>query len=472
MKNHTVLATQSTPSNHQTNGGTHVMSTISTPTNPPRPRRPIKVAAIAAGVTLCLFAGRAAGSVFGATTGGPTAAEATTAPMETAGSDLDAPASPIGSEDLSIDDDRLGAERNASEGTTPAVVSGEEWTHVEEPDIVEVIDAPSEPAEGGDADGLPDDEPGEEPIEEAPAGPVFGGPTRIGKTTPDQQPSPVEGHLPDAGGGTTGTATPVPTLGVDVHVETLGHFAEVVVLASLGRAEVTGLELDFGDGDTLSGTPAQVTQLGRGRAIRVVHEYDPTLTFDHHVVMATITDADGATDTTLQPVDTRVYYVLSYSAITVRAFNDCDTIGKGDFELTWNQDGRERSSSFDLGAGDWYVEDRFRGVIHGVFYDVDVPLELELRENDPAGAWLAAPWKWDGFKFEGVPGTGGGSGSAVVGPVAQFGDHHYQVERYSTSDWGLPGDDDCAAGYEFTVSLHMIDDIHEALAMMRTPPSR
>lgn len=245
-------------------------------------------------------------------------------------------------------------------------------------------------------------------------------------------------------------------------VEPVGYHAEVRVGLGGGLdGGLAALTVDFGDRTEPFELDAdRIAALGTRGQVSVTHTYPPTLTPQPQTVTVVATDGAGGTHERILRFDTWAAFRLSYSPLTVTALDDCDPLGKGDFELTWQNDRSlpaGKTSTFDLGQGESYVERGFPTTVEPVYYN-EVPdlflvdgkpafLYLRVKEKDNVAGlflefFLAFP-----YEFEGA--------SAVPdflrrGPVAQLGNHQYSV----TLQGGGAGD--CDALMEFTVALTML----------------
>ncbi len=306
------------------------------------------------------------------------------------------------------------------------------------PDDADHDDTPA--IDSADGDVAAETPPADDPATDPPAN----------GTPADEPPSPSRNlDLLDAAiGGDSDIELSVVAEPIALVLEEGGtHVANVLALVG-DVAPGSTLTIDFGDGAV-----EQIGAVNPGQEVRVRHPYEPTLTFDQQTVVATLIEPDGTEFRDRLVFSTRAAFTLSYSPITVRALNDCDTFGKGDFRLTWDNGDGEKRRDFKLGAGDFRIVDAFAHTFGIVFYDEPVPFTLKLEERDPTGAWLFAPWKWDKpFKGVGVPPDG------PEGPVGQIGDHAYTTVLSSSVKHGLPGDDDCATVMTFDVTLDMLDD--------------
>lgn len=219
------------------------------------------------------------------------------------------------------------------------------------------------------------------------------------------------------------------------------------------------LTLDFGDGlvNEISDDPSGSTATGEREEWILTHAYPMTLI----PVERQVTVRLGDTFQAARSFTTQVVYTLEFSPLTVTSINSCDTFGKGDFRVRWDQgpnDGNVEGepwaeASFKLDAGESHTIEEFRYTRHHVTAERlwRDTLAMIIAELDPSGAILAAPWKWDGYQFRGGPSRN----DAVV--VQQYGDHSYQIVQASNEDEGLPGDDDCVAEWSFTVTLDMYE---------------
>lgn len=162
-----------------------------------------------------------------------------------------------------------------------------------------------------------------------------------------------------------------------------GHVATI----SIGMNNVPEgltLDVDFGDGDVFEVPSADLERLRGSGTVDVEHRYEPTLTPQPQVARAVAMDEGRDVGTASVAFETQAEFLVSFSALELTALDGCDLFGKGDFELEWNNDGRERRTSFKLDEGETYVEERFRVGHDGIRYD-DEPIEVTLGvyESDP-----------------------------------------------------------------------------------------
>jgi hypothetical protein len=245
-------------------------------------------------------------------------------------------------------------------------------------------------------------------------------------------------------------------------VDPVGHHAEVRVGLGGGLdGGLAALTIDFGDRtDPFELDDDRIAALGNRGQVSVTHTYQPTLTPQPQTATVVVTDGAGGTHERILRFDTRAAYRLSYSPLTVTAVDDCDPFGKGDFELTWQNDRSlplGKTSTFDLGQNESYLERGFPTTVAPV-YHAEVPqlflvdgkpafLYLKVREKDNlAGAFmeflLAFPYGFEGPA--GVPDF------LREGPVAQLGNHQYGVTLHG--DAGT----ECDVRMNFTVALTML----------------
>jgi hypothetical protein len=247
-----------------------------------------------------------------------------------------------------------------------------------------------------------------------------------------------------------------------VRVGTTGRFATIYIGIGIGSGlpGVVSLAVDFGDGRTLELDDRQLAALRRSGQTTVVHEYRATLTPQPQQVVVTAVDTAGTTHDRTVRFNTRAAFLLTYSALTVTALDRCDVASKGDFELRWRLDARpERRSTFQLGNGDSYLEERFRVGRSGVHYNE--PLEhssVLIQENDAGFEVTSRGFRFDLFQDS----ESGAPGRAERGPVGELGNHHYQVSLLARDidHGGSPGgliSWPCDARLDFTVHLALPD---------------
>jgi hypothetical protein len=242
-------------------------------------------------------------------------------------------------------------------------------------------------------------------------------------------------------------------LALGVRVETTGHLANIFIGVGGGLSGgLAALRVDFGDGRTRQFTATEVATLRPAGSIGIVHTYQPTLTPESQRVLVTATDGAGEVHQRSAGFQTRAAFRLSYSALTVTSTTKCDSFDiNGDFELTWRLDSRPaRVSSFKRPRGIPYVEEGFRVAVEPVsFGEAPEYFEVTIDEKDPPGAGALAFWRY---------GFGGSFATDVFfdrGPVAQLGDHHYDVTmRAYAGSWY-----DCQVRMVFTAYLTMIDSL-------------
>jgi len=246
-------------------------------------------------------------------------------------------------------------------------------------------------------------------------------------------------------------------------VEPDGYRAEVRVGLGGGLdGGLAALTIDFGDGtDPFALDDAQVAAIGSRGQVSVTHAYQPTLTAQPQTATVVATDGAGQAHRQTLRFDTRAAYRLSYSPLTVTALEDCDSFGKGDFKLTWQNDSSQppgKTSRFKLGKNESYVERGFPTTVVPVHYGEFPELfrvdgspaffYLRLVEEDNFGSdllefFLAFPYEF--------------AGSAALpeflrrGPVAQLGNHQYGVTLTRHFEAAT-----CDVRMEFTVALTML----------------
>ncbi len=268
---------------------------------------------------------------------------------------------------------------------------------------------------------------------------------------------PTEAAPPDTASGSSdgvedrpdvssGEAAPLPrAFAVGVMVESESHFAVIRVGVDSGLEGLSDLVVDFGDGDVLDVPQARIDQIGDVGTLEIVHRYEPTLTPQPQEVTATATDGAGTVKMASARFETRAKFMVSYSPLTVTALDDCDLFGKGDFELKWNNDGRDRSSRFDLGKGESYVEEEFRVGVEA-FYGEGVDFSISIAELDSVALRI--------LRFV----SGAYLDSGFIGPrgnpwieVMQLGSHTVPItiER--------PNYEECDTRLELTVTLALFD---------------
>jgi hypothetical protein len=349
--------------------------------------------------------------------------------------------------------------------TTDAVVVGASATTVAatESPLPVVEEGPPSPEPGNDTTPPTiDDEAGSDdgegdvdlPVAESPEA---GAETETGGETGDDQtrdPSggftlPAKG-LDDVLVADGGFQAEAHILEVPVHLVYQGRGTHVAdLLVEIGEvAAGSTLAVDYGDGSV-----DDIGPVSTGQHVEVSHAFDPTLTFDSQQVVAIVTQPDGTEHRDRLTFGTRARFALYYSPLRVTALNNCDTFGKGDFRVTWDHGEGERDATFKLGAGESARIGGFGRPGGVIAYDEVVTFELSLTEEDPWGAALLAPWKWD-FPFE----FRGGPGASNFRPVRQIGDHSFSVTISSSTEEGVSGDDDCATLMSFDVTLDMLDD--------------
>jgi hypothetical protein len=249
--------------------------------------------------------------------------------------------------------------------------------------------------------------------------------------------------------------------GFGIHAETTGHFATIHAGTGTGwDGGLAALRFDFGDGRSRQLTAGELGLLQPAGSVSVRHAYEPTLTSQPQRVTAVATDGAGQTHERTVEFETRAAYRLTYSPLAVTSLSDCDLIGKGDFTMKWRLDSRPaRTSSFKLGKGQTYREDRFRVGINPVYYQERLEFfHVLIGENDPLNGGLStfAVWNWP-ESFNPPDDTGDDEPFFTRGPVAQFGDHHYQVtlgrHNVQTGNWA-----GCDVRMTFAAYLQMIDE--------------
>jgi hypothetical protein len=170
-------------------------------------------------------------------------------------------------------------------------------------------------------------------------------------------------------------------VGVWVEPET-SHLAVITVGVNPGPESLAELTLDLGDGSTLDLDDRELHALRDGGVVEVVHRFQPTLTPQRQLVRATVRDSAGTTEEDSISFTTRAEFLVRFSPLTVTSLGDCDLVGKGDFTLTWNIDGREMSSDFQLGDGQSHVEERFGIGLSGATFDTQYVISIDVRETD------------------------------------------------------------------------------------------
>jgi hypothetical protein len=339
-------------------------------------------------------------------------------------------------------------EPSPGEITVGPVVAGDEFGFTPVPDRVSV--APGAQAARAALPGVPD---AQAPMDGSSAGEPSG---------PGEQDGP--GTLfGDADGSADLPRDAAPdefTMGASV--EPVGHYAEVRVALGGGLdGGLAALSIDFGDRtDPFELDDDQIAALGTRGQVSVTHTYQPTLTPQPQTATVVATDGAGGTYERILRFDTRAAYRLSYSPLTVTAVDDCDPFGKGDFELTWQNDRSlppGKTSTFDLGQDESYLERGFPTTVEPVYY-AEVPqlflvdgkpafLYLKVKEKDSvAGAFLEF---FLAFPY-GFEGSGAVPDFLRQGPVAQLGNHQYGVTLHG--DAGT----ECDVRMDFTVALTML----------------
>lgn len=170
---------------------------------------------------------------------------------------------------------------------------------------------------------------------------------------------------------------------IQMSAEPNGHFASIV-LSMNNVPEGLDLRVDFGDGDTFEVPANDLERLRGSGSVDVEHRYEPTLTPQPQSVRAVAMDEGQVVGTANVAFETQAEFLVSFSALQLTALDGCDLFGKGDFELEWNNDGRERRTKFKLDEGESYIEEGFRVGHDGIRYD-DEPIEVTLGvyERDP-----------------------------------------------------------------------------------------
>ena len=173
---------------------------------------------------------------------------------------------------------------------------------------------------------------------------------------------------------------------IQMSAEPNGHFAGIGI-AMTNVPKDLALAVDFGDGDTFEIPPADIERLRGSGTINVEHRYEPTLTPQPQTAMAVAMDGGQVVGTVRVAFETQAEFLVSFSVLELTALDDCDLFGKGDFELKWNNDGRERSTKFKLAGGESYIEERFRVGHDGVRYE-DEPIEVTLGVHERDPLWI------------------------------------------------------------------------------------
>jgi hypothetical protein len=275
---------------------------------------------------------------------------------------------------------------------------------------------------------------------------------RAGSVPPNQQaPLPAEEVPPgedsagagpfDAPGPGSNQQAPNPTgFGVGVGATVRGHFATITVGVSGGPSGLSELTVDFGDGGRYQLPADKLGQLRQGGTLELVHRYQPTLDPTPHIVRVNAADGGGRLDHASHRLETQAEFLLRFSALTVTALEDCDRFGKGDFKLTWNLEGVNKSSRFDLGKGESYVEHRFPARIYGITHTDPYRFRLDIAELDLGGGVLKG---W-GLEFPDVRGA-----SSVE--VVELGTYSYPVTHF----WRTVTD--CRVRLDYTYHLTIFD---------------
>jgi hypothetical protein len=225
------------------------------------------------------------------------------------------------------------------------------------------------------------------------------------------------------------------------------HNATVMVGVNPGPNGLVRLEVDFGDGNTLDLDDRELSELRDGGSVEIVHRYEPTLTPQRQTAVVTARDSAGDVRERTTSFTTRAQFLAGFSPLTVTALGDCDFIGKGDFILFWNIDGRDMvSDEFKLGDGDSYVEQGFRIGIDGIFHDEPRYFRVSITENDST---LSEILKFLGdlppYDFPGAPGH-----FPILPGVLELGTH---VVPYST----VRDLDDCDVRLDFAITFALSD---------------
>jgi hypothetical protein len=225
---------------------------------------------------------------------------------------------------------------------------------------------------------------------------------------------------------------PLPTgFGVGIDATVGGHFATIIVGVSGGPAGLAELSVDFGDGGRYQLPDDKLDQLRQGGTLKVVHRYEPTLDPTPHIAKVSAADGAGKLDQASHSFQTQAEFLLRFSPLTVTAREDCDTFGKGDFKLTWDLEGVEKSSRFDLGKGESYVENRFQSRIYGITHTDPYYYQLDIRELDA----VSLPTE---FRVRGPS----------VAEVVELGTYSYPVTHFWRT---IPND--CRVRLDFTYHL-------------------
>lgn len=216
-----------------------------------------------------------------------------------------------------------------------------------------------------------------------PAAPAEGSSEDSGEGGPDSgEGGPLE--VPDV---SSDQQAPLPApFGVRVDVTVGGHFATIIVGVSGGPDGLAELRVDFGDGDRYQLPDRRIDELRQGGTLRMVHRYQPTLAPTFYIAQVDAVDGAGKLDRASRRFATQAQFLLRFSPLTVTALADCDTFGKGDFKLIWDNEGAEKSSRFDLGKGESHVEPRFTGRAYGITYD-NYFYRLDIKELDVVGSF-------------------------------------------------------------------------------------
>lgn len=208
--------------------------------------------------------------------------------------------------------------------------------------------------------------------------------------TPDNESDPDS--RTDSGIGAGGASSEVFEEGIsdrftiDVSAEPNGHFAGISI-AMNNVPDGLVLRVDFGDGETFEVPPADIERLRGSGTVTVEHRFEPTLTPQPQASRVVAMDEGQLVGSASVAFETQAEFLVGFSPLELTALDDCDVFGKGDFELEWNNDGRERSAKFKLNGGETYVEERFRVGHDGVRYDDD-PIEVTLAVHERDPVWV------------------------------------------------------------------------------------
>lgn len=231
--------------------------------------------------------------------------------------------------------------------------------------------------------------------------------------------------------------------------DVVGHYATIIVGVSGGPNGLSAMRIQLSDGDQYELSASEVERLDNSGIFRLVHRFEPTLTPQPQRATVVATEGSSRDKAAFVEFETQAEFKLGFSPLRVTALDDCDLVGKGDFELRWKIDARTSRTRFDLGKGETYVEEDFRRGVNGVRYNDDYGYWLSIVERDSAVAEAGQfvtipPWEHEFF---------GGSGKSSV-DIIQIGPRRVPVSFvYRANKFG-----NCHVRFDYRYTVALADN--------------